>query len=140
MTGGDRLRVRSRAVDLGGIVVTDPLPSQAPVRPAALCRALLAALEASEGRRRRRKRDQTPDAIGLSIKRALLEAAVREDPAPEAFEGWLFERCLGGADGPSVGAVRAMAIDVLAEWRLARSLPAFAEWLAEGARSDDAEP
>jgi hypothetical protein len=53
-----------------------------PLRPAEVCRALLAALDASEGRRRRRKRDTTPDAIGLAIKRCLLEQAVREDPAP----------------------------------------------------------
>ena len=39
------------------------------VRPAEVCAALLAALEAAEGRRRSRKRDQTPDAIGLAIKR-----------------------------------------------------------------------
>jgi hypothetical protein len=110
------------------------------VRPAAVCRALLAALEASEGRRRQRKRDQTPDAIGLSIKRALLEAAVREDPAPDAFEAWLLERSLADAGGPSVGAIRAMAIDVLFGWRLARSLPSFSDWLGQGAPSDDANP
>src|SRR2546422_5226163 len=41
----------------------------APARPGEICRELLAALDASEGRRRRRKRDTTPDAIGLTIKR-----------------------------------------------------------------------
>ena len=59
------------------------------VRPAEVCAALLAALEAAEGRRRSRKRDQTPDAIGLAIKRELLERVVQEDPDPEAFEEWL---------------------------------------------------
>ena len=54
--------------------------------PAAVCVELLAALEASEGRRKRRKRDTTPDAIGLAIKRELLEAAVREAPAAAEFE------------------------------------------------------
>jgi hypothetical protein len=52
------------------------------VRPGYVCQALLAALDASEGRRRRRKRDQTPDAIGLAIKRRLLEQAVREEHVP----------------------------------------------------------
>lgn len=33
--------------------------------------------------------------------------------------------------------VRAMALDVLAEWRLAMSSPAFGDWLARGAPSDD---
>ena len=110
-------------------------------RPAVICRELIAALEASEGRRRRRKRDTTPDAIGLGIKRALLEGAVAEDPEAADFERWLLERCL--AAGGETGAMRAMALEVLAEWRLASSLPAFGEWLDHGAPSDDvynAEP
>ena len=49
-------------------------------RPADVCRALLAALEASEGRRRKRKRDQTADAIGLAVKRDLLQRVVEDDP------------------------------------------------------------
>jgi hypothetical protein len=110
----------------------------AEVRPAAICRQLLAALDASEGRRRRRKRDTTPDSIGMAIKRRLLEEAVRDDPDPDAFEGWLVERCASTVSAPS-GAVRAMALDVLAEWRLAQTSEGFREWLEQGARSDDAE-
>jgi hypothetical protein len=109
------------------------------VRPVDLCRGLLAALEASEGRRRRRERDTTPDAIGLRIKRDLLEAALRDDPEPEAFEGWLLGRCLAADEAVSIGAVRAMALDVLAEWRLAEASPQFSQWLASGAKSADAE-
>ena len=59
------------------------------IRPAQVCQALLAALAASEGQRKRRKRDQTPDAIGLAVKRQLLERAVEDDPEPEVFEAWL---------------------------------------------------
>ena len=55
------------------------------IRPTQVCQALLAALEASEGQRKRRKRDQTPDAIGLAVKRELLERAVEADPDPEAL-------------------------------------------------------
>ncbi len=55
-------------------------------RPADVCRALLAALEAAEGRRRKRKRDQTPDAIGLGVKRELLQLVVEHDPPADAFE------------------------------------------------------
>ncbi|MBM4439790.1 MAG: hypothetical protein FJ027_05190 [Candidatus Rokubacteria bacterium] len=110
------------------------------VRPAHVCRELLHALEASDGRRRQRKRDQTPDGIGLGIKRALLEAAVAADPDPDAFDAWLLERCLAAGDQVSVGAVRMMAVDVLAEWRLAHSLPDFRAWLDRGAPSDDARP
>jgi hypothetical protein len=110
-----------------------------PPRPASVCRALLAALEASDGRRRRRKRDTTPDAIGMSIKRRLLAQAIETDPDPGVFEAWLVERCLTGfADAPP-GALRAMARDVVAEWRLATTSADFRAWLAAGAPSDDRE-
>jgi hypothetical protein len=109
-----------------------------PLRPAMLCRGLLAALDASEGRRKRRKRDTTPDAIGLAIKRTLLESAITEDPEPDDFEGWLLEQCHRAGERVSVGAVRMMAIDILAEWRLATSMPDFHAWLDQGAPSDDA--
>lgn len=104
-------------------------------RPARVCGELLGALEASEGRRKRRVRDTTPDAIGLRIKRELLEAVVRDDPEPEAFEAWLVQRCLdaGIADGP----VRAMALSIWDEWRLAVSTAEFRRWLEQGAPSDD---
>jgi hypothetical protein len=105
------------------------------LRPTAFCRQLLAALNASEGRRKRRARNTTPDAIGMTLKRDLLAGAVRDDPAPEAFEGWLFQHCL--AAGAASGAVRAMALDILQEWRLAAASPAFRQWLDAGAPSDD---
>jgi hypothetical protein len=95
--------------------------------PREFCAALLAALEAAEGRRRSRKRDQTPDGIGLAMKRALLVLAVKEDPKGEDFEGWL----LGHGENPA-------ALMVLEEWRMACAMPAFAGWLARGAPSDDA--
>ncbi|TXI78939.1 MAG: hypothetical protein E6Q44_10040, partial [Flavobacteriales bacterium] len=55
-------------------------------RPANVCAQLIQATEASEGRRKRRKRNTTPDSIGMEIKRGLMAAAVLEDPDPEAFE------------------------------------------------------
>ena len=112
------------------------MSSSIPLRPGEVCRELLAALDASEGRRRRRKRDTTPDAIGLAIKRDLLERAVAADPEPDQFEGWLQEQCL--AAGGSEGGVRAMALSIFEEWRLARDAESFREWLARGAPSDDA--
>jgi hypothetical protein len=109
---------------------------RAGARPAEFCRRLLAAVAASEGRQKRRKRDTTPDSIGTELKRGLLERAVREDPAPEDFEAWLLERCLEAGRGG--GAVRAIALGIFEEWRLARASPALGWWLAEGAPSDDA--
>ena len=114
-------------------VVIDRSPAP---RPSTICRELLAALDASEGRRRRRKRDTTPDAIGLTMKRELLERAVAADPDPDRFEEWLYEQCL--AAGAADGGVRAMALSIFEEWRLARDATAFGEWLARGAPSDDA--
>jgi len=64
------------------------------LRPAGACGALLAALDASEGRRGRRKRDITPDAIGMSLKRRLLEQAILSDPEPDCLEAWLLGSCL----------------------------------------------
>ena len=110
------------------------------LRPAVVCAALLDALDASEGRRRRRKRDTTPDAIGMSLKREILAQSVDAAPDPEAFEAWLLERCLTGAADASMGAVRAMAREVLAEWQFAAASADFREWLAAGAPSEDREP
>jgi hypothetical protein len=109
--------------------------SQSTVRPAEVCKALLSALEASEGRRRRRKRDQTPDGIGLTFKRELLEQAVKDDPEPEAFEGWLLDY---SASHESAGGIFAMARAVFEEWRLAHSMGEFKSWLEQGAPSEDA--
>ncbi len=105
-------------------------------RPAQICRELLNALEASEGRRKRRKRDTTPDAIGLEVKRDLLVRAVAADPDPAEFEAWLLEQCQ--AAGGFEGGVRAMALSIFEEWRLSHDAESFRNWLAEGAPSDDA--
>lgn len=105
------------------------------LKPAAVCAALLSALDAAEGRRRMRKRDQTPDAIGLAIKRDLLEQAVRAAPPAERFEAWLMDYA---QQSPAGGAAWSMARAVLDEWRLAHAMGGFAAWLACGAPSADA--
>lgn len=107
----------------------------APPRPAAICRQLLGAMDATEGRRKRRKRNTTPDALGLEVKRALLEAAIATDPDPDAFEEWLFAQVLSA--GSLTGATRAMALQIVDEWRFALASGGFRAWLAAGAPSDD---
>jgi len=107
-------------------------------RPADVCRALLAALEASEGRRRKRKRDQTADAIGLAVKRDLLQRVVEDDPRPDAFEEWLLNYPPTISAPELAGPAFAMARAVFDEWRLAHSLAEFRLWLERGAPSDDA--
>jgi hypothetical protein len=107
------------------------------LRPAAFCRQLLAATDASEGRRKRRKRDTTPDAIGLAIKRELLTRAAEDDPDPEQLEAWLLEQTFRA---PAGGPVRALCSEILAEYRYACADPAFRGWLADGAPSADTVP
>ena len=105
-------------------------------RPSLFAEKLLSAMEASEGRRRKRARNTTPDAIGMGVKRDLLHRAMMEDPEPDAFEGWLYAQVL--AAGTGNGATRAMALDIQGEWRLVASLPSFRDWLAHGTPSADA--
>ncbi len=112
-------------------------PTDAP-RPGAVCAALLGALDGSDGRRKRRKRNTTPDALGMAIKRDLLAAAASADPDPDAFEGWLLEQVL--VAGGNSGAVRAMAQEILREWQVALAAPSFRHWLESGAPSDDRRP
>ena len=107
------------------------------IRPAQVCQALLAALAASEGQRKRRKRDQTPDAIGLAVKRELLERAIEADPDPEAFEAWLLNYSQTCVAAELAGPASAMARAVFDEWRLAHSLKEFNLWLNQGAPSAD---
>lgn len=106
------------------------------MRPAEVCSRLLTALDASEGRRRKRKRNTTPDSIGMALKRTILEETVRQDPDPDAYEAWLLECCLT-SEG-AIGPMRAMALDVMSEWRLAQSSAVFQDWLNRGTPSDDA--
>ena len=109
-----------------------------PFRAADVCKALLAALEGAEGRRRMRKRDQTPDAIGLAVKREILERVVQQNPDGEIFEAWLLQYAQQSEAGRATGAVTAMARAVLDEWRLAHAMDDFKNWLDRGAPSADA--
>ena len=106
------------------------------LRPSEFCRLLLRALDASEGRRKRRKRDTTPDAIGLGIKRELLDATMIEDPAPDEFEGWLLMTALAA---PASGPVLALCAQIMDEYRAAASDASFGRWLIDGAPSADAQ-
>lgn len=106
------------------------------LRPSEFSRLLLGALDASEGRRRRRKRNTTPDAIGLGIKRDLLDAAVAEDPEPDDFEGWLLMKALSA---PASGPVLALCGQIMEEYRAAALDPSFNRWLVDGAPSADAQ-
>jgi hypothetical protein len=107
------------------------------ITPAELCRGLLDALDASEGRRKRRARNTTADSIGLAIQRELLEDIVTDAPVPDEFEGWLLDRC--EKEGVGDGAMRAMALSIWDQWLLAQRAPDVRAWIVAGARSDDRE-
>ena len=103
--------------------------------PAELCRGLLGALDASEGRRKRRVRNTNADSIGLAIQRDILEAVVRDEPAPDEFEAWLMDRY--EAEGVADGAQRAMALVIWDQWQLALRAPDIQAWILAGGHSDD---
>ncbi len=106
------------------------------LRPGEFAGLMLKALEASEGRARRRKRDQRPDTIGLDLRRELLARTADDDPNPDDYEGWLLERTF---EAPASGPVRAMCAQILEEYRQAQRDASFAAWLREGAPSADAD-
>ena len=104
--------------------------------PGDFARQALKAIEASEGRTMRRKRDQLADVIGLGIKRGLLARIAEADPPAEHFEAWLMEQAFAA---PASGGVLAMCTEILDEYRLAAMDARFKGWLASGAPSADAE-
>ena len=106
------------------------------IAPGEFARHALAAIEASEGRRKRRKRDTTPDQIGLDLKRTLLSRLADDAPSAEALEEWLLATTWRSEDS---GATRAMCGEILDEYRAASAAPSFREWLERGAPSDDRE-
>ena len=103
--------------------------------PGAFARQMLRAIEASEARTMRRKRDQLPDVIGLGIKRGLLARAAEENPPPDGFEAWLMQQAL---DASASGGILAMCGEIIDEYRLAAMDHTFQAWLQEGAQSADA--
>lgn len=106
------------------------------IAPGEFARQALDAIDASEGRRKRRKRDTTPDRIGLDLKRDLLARLAAESPDAATLEAWLLTT-IHAADDP--GATRAMCGEILDEYRAASSSGSFREWLQRGAPSDDRE-
>jgi hypothetical protein len=110
--------------------MVDNTTSKRQLQPADYCAYALGAIEVSEARRKRRKRDTGPDIIGMDIKRELLRQAVEGRPAPEEFESWLVEQVIRSNAG---GPVRAMADEILADYRNASAIENFQQWLEDGA-------
>jgi hypothetical protein len=105
--------------------------SSGPVlRPAEFCRQTLEVIRLSDERRRRRKRDTGPDALGIEMKRELLERAIEADPDPDQFEAWLLQRVI---EAPAGGPLRAMAMEIHADYQNALAVESFGGWLSDGA-------
>ena len=107
-----------------------------PLTPGQFCQYLLRTLDASQAQTRRRKRDQTPDHIGLAIRRALLEHVIGDDPDESQLERSLMEQVLASE---TPGPLRAMAILILDEYRFAATQPELTTWLKAGAPNADAD-
>ena len=82
----------------------------------------------------KRKRDQTPDAFGLAVKRELLQRAIEDDPAAGSIRRMAAQLSshLRGAGARRARA--AMARAVFEEWRLAHSLGEFRRGLSRERR------
>ncbi len=104
------------------------------LRPAEFCRQLLRALEAPRGSRESRDRPPPPHAVGLELKRDLLQRAIAADVAPEGFEAWLLAQVLAA---PAGGPVRAVCQEIFDEYSLACVDPDFAAWIAAGTPDED---
>lgn len=101
-----------------------------PLRPADYCTQALDAIRVSDERRKQRKRDTGPDVFGMDIKRDLLEKGIEADPEPDEFEGFLLQQVI---ESPAGGPIRAMAVEVLADYQNACMFQSFNQWLADGA-------
>ncbi|MEX2426542.1 MAG: type III secretion fhipep protein [Thermomicrobiaceae bacterium] len=108
------------------------LSQQSQLTPAEFSKHALQAIEASEGRRKKRKRDTGPDLTGMGIKRDLLQRAISEEPSADEFEAWLLQQVITSQAG---GPIRAMALEILADYQNACSVQSFGGWLTEGAPS-----
>ncbi len=76
---------------------------------------------------RQRARDQQADRAGLDLKRRVLNALVERDPDADEVEAALME--VVEEIGPPTGPTRSVAVQVLAEWRMAVQVPGWVEHL-----------
>jgi hypothetical protein len=90
-----------------------------------------ALLRAVARRPPRLSRDLEPDLIGIDLKQQILDALIADPPAPADFEAGLLERA--DALDLATGAARGVCSDILAEWRMAHTAPAFLPWLRDDA-------
>ena len=85
---------------------------------------------------RQRLRSQTPDAVGLELKRRLLQSLADLDPEPTELDETLAH--LVNEGGASAGPLRALALSFRDDWQ---ALPASPEWIeflqSEAARQNE---
>jgi hypothetical protein len=95
--------------------------TEAPLRPREYCE--LAKLAAGGRRRVNNKAHGSIEPLHVQ----LWDAVIASDPEPDEFERVLFETVLelGPADGPA----RALASEILTDWRWARDSASYTAWL-----------
>jgi hypothetical protein len=71
------------------------------------------------------------------VKREMLERLVADDPTRMSSAAGCSRSVCRTRSSTAPGAVQAMALEILHEWRLTRNVAAFNDWLARGAPSDD---
>lgn len=87
---------------------------------------------------RQRARDQQADISGSALKARILHELVLLDPEPEEVEATLEHIVV--VLGPPTGPTRAVAGNVLEDWRAACASPEFVAWLLAQAVHEGMEP
>jgi hypothetical protein len=94
-------------------------------------------LSSEELRPTKRKRNQTPDVVGLELKRGLLQRIADLDPESGDLEATLAR--LIDELGPPPGPIRALAIGFRDDWNGLAGNPAWLEQLREEAAREGRE-
>jgi hypothetical protein len=105
----------------------------APIRPREFC-ALERQIVRTMAMRKKRNLAMRPI---QELKVQLLDYLEAADPEPEAFRAAVAEAVLEVSGGIATGPAQAVASDLLMDWNMACSSPAFVEWLHRTANTVD---
>jgi hypothetical protein len=104
-----------------------------PIRPREFC-ALERGLISAMAMRKKRNLAMRPI---QNLKVQLLDYLEAADPEPDAFRAAVAEAVLEVSGGLATGPAQAVASDLLMDWNMALSSPAFVEWLRRAASTQD---
>jgi hypothetical protein len=104
-----------------------------PIRPREFC-ALERQIVRTMAMRKKRNLAMRPI---QDLKVQLLDYLEAADPEPQAFRAAVAEAVLEVSGGVATGPAQAVASDLLMDWNMACSSPAFVEWLRRTANAVD---